>query len=66
MRIHFNLGFVFQITLNNVVSGSAYQHASITDAWNVNYGDSDVVESVYLTPNQIQELEDQEASKKVS
>ena len=37
------------------------------DAWNVNYSDSDVLESDdQLTPNQIQELKDQETSKKVS
>ena len=65
MHIHFNLGFIFQ-TSNNVVSGSADQHASVTDAWNVNYSESDVVESVYLTPNQVQEVKDQVAFKKAS
>ena len=66
-HIHFNLGFIFQITLNNVVSGSAYRLTSVTDAWNVNYSDSDVLESVYPTPNQIQEMKDREAFyKKVS
>eukprot|EP00731_Ephydatia_muelleri_P002829 Em0001g2829a len=54
-----------RITLNNVASGSAYRQASEIDAWNVNYSDSDVLESDdQLTPNQIQELKDQETSKK--
>ena len=68
MHIHFNLGFIFQ-TSNNVVSGSsslADQHTSEMDAWNVNYGASDVLESVCLTPNQIQEVKDQVAFKKAS